>query len=165
MIVDHIMLSTVCGTCVKASSKYSVTFDKNIIHILRYFAHFTVLNNPQTKVRIFNSIQIHTTSVVLRVFLWGVQVWGLLRLVRGSQMVFVCDGEQQRYSGGSFHRSGLISLFHLQALCSYKHPQYMALWCFCHCVYSEKSGKYMNFKTKRTRMNNGMSAWAFEFVV
>ena len=71
-----------------------------------------------------------------------------------SQMVFVCDGEQQRYSSGSFHRSALISLFHLQALCSYKHPQSTGLWSFCLCVYSEKSGKYVNFRTKRTRMNN-----------
>lgn len=49
-------------------------------------------------------------------FLWGVQVWGLLCLARGIQMVFVPDGEQQRYSGGSFHRSVLVSLFHLQPL-------------------------------------------------
>lgn len=59
-----------------------------------------------------------------------------------------------RCSGGSFHRSALISPLHLQALCSYKHPQPTDLWCFCHCVYSEKSCKYVNFQTKRTRMNN-----------
>lgn len=80
-------------------------------------------------------------------------------------MVFVCDGEQQRYSGGSFHRSALISLFHLQALRSYKHPQSMALWCLCHCVYSEKSGKYVNFKTKGTRMNNGLSGRELELAL
>lgn len=112
-----------------------------------------------TKANKKSNLQIHAiirSLVSLCVSLWGVQVWGLLCLVRGNQMVFVCHGEQQRYSGGSFHRSALISLLHLQALCSYKHPQPMGLWCFCHCVYSEKSGKYVNFKTKRTRMNNGL---------
>lgn len=94
-----------------------------------------------------------------RALLWGVQVWGPLRLVRGGQMVFVCDGEQRRCSGGSFHRSALVSLFHLQALGSYKHPQSTALWCFDHCVYSEKSGKYVNFKTKGTAMHNGPRSW------
>lgn len=122
------------------------------------------MEQTQTKVQTLHSRQIHM-SVALRVFLWGVQVCGLLRLVRGSQMVFVCDGEQQRYSGGSFHRSALISLFHLQALRSYKHPQSMALWCFRHCVYSEKSGKYVNFRTKGTRTNNGLSSWTLELAV
>lgn len=130
--------------------------------LFRYFTHFTGLDKPKEK------SGLETQDKVVQcphVFLWGVQVWGLLLLARGSQMVFVCDGEQQRYSGGSFHRSALISLFHLQALRSYKHPQSTALWCFGHCVYSEKSGKYMNFKTKRTRMNNALSGEALELVV
>lgn len=68
------------------------------------------------------------------------------------------------YCSGSFHRSALISLFHLQALCSYKHPQSMGLWCFCLCVYSEKSSKYVNFGTKRTGMNNRRRSFLLEWV-
>lgn len=165
------------------SSKYSASFDKHfkkkctnvtilrgsrcqtrilINALFRYLTHFTGLDKPKEK----SGLKTQDKFVqCLHVFLWGVQVWGLLLLARGSQMVFVCDGEQQRYSGGSFHRSALISLFHLQALRSYKHPQSTALWCFGHCVYSEKSGKYMNFKTKRTRMNNALSGEALELVV
>lgn len=93
--------------------------------------------------------------------LWGVQVWGPLRLVRGSQMVFVCDGERRRRrrcSGGSFHRSALVSLFHLPALGSYKHPQCTALWCFDHCVYSEQSGKYVTLGQRERRCTMAQEA-------
>lgn len=109
--------------------------------------------------------QIQILPVVFHEFLLCAQVWGFLCAVRDSQMVFVCDGEQQRYSGGSCHRSALISLFHLQVLSSYKHPQFMGLWCFGLCVYSEKSGKYVNFTTKRTRANNRLSGRMLQLII
>lgn len=98
-----------------------------------------------------------------RALLWGVQVWGPLRLRREAARWCLCvmasSGDAAVVPFTDQH-SYLCSISRLSAHINI--PQSTALWCFDHCVYSEKSGKYVNFKTKRTGMYNGLSGWAHE---
>lgn len=86
-------------------------------------------------------------------FWWEAARWCLCVMASSGDAAVVPFTDQHSY---------LCSISRLSS--SYKHPQPMALWCFYHCVYSEKSGKYVNFRTKRAGINNGLRAWLLDMV-
>lgn len=86
-------------------------------------------------------------------FWWEAARWCLCVMASSGDAAVVPFTDQHSY---------LCSISRLSS--SYKHPQPMALWCFYHCVYSEKSGKYVNFRTKRAGINNGLWAWLLGMV-
>lgn len=77
---------------------------------------------------------------------------------RGGQMVFVCDGERRAMQRWLLSQiSTRISVPSPGSPARVNIPSPRALWCSCHCVYREKSGKYVKFKTKRRGINGQWS--------